>query len=731
MGISGLLPLLKSIQNPCNLRKFAGLTIGVDAYGWLHRGTAACAIELALDKPTTKYVEFAMNRVRMLVHFGITPYLVFDGDYLPSKAETEKERAKKRRESKQLGLELLKLGKTAQAHSELQKAVDVTPEMARRLIEELKHHNIPYVVAPYEADPQLAYLEREGIISGILSEDSDLLVFGARCLITKLDKYGECVEIRRDQFTACREISLVGWSDADFRRMAMLSGCDYLPGIGKMGLKTAYRMLRKHKTVDRVIRAAQFEAQYKVPRAYAEAFADAERTFLHQWVFCPVSQKLINLTPLEHGADLSAMPYIGQRFSDDIAIGIANGNLNPHTKEAIIVQAVDRSRVKPLRAASRPAPSQAPDLKGAKPIDSYFKPKRVPLAELDPNSFSMSPSQQVLLERHHQSPNVTTTLAPPVTHSPARPLPRPLSARSIRTAPQPSRRTISAPLSRASEPHPAKRQRLCSNNLFATPAQPSIKAEVERSRFFASTITEPSPSLRSAAQSRKNKKRDNDFELHSDDSFDAAMAELADLEELKARPGKKISIFKDDFKSSVSSESQSSVFSRSTMSESQLTRGTLTPATSYGSPELAAADTEETVFSSALSSKVKGFRSKFSYGASVGEASSSPTPLARVTEALTPPVIAAGQFSKTTKISVKFNDDTPDLDDKVWAEMEAGIVVAAVGDTEVLASPETQRVVKGGDLETEDDVLVPDSDVESVCSPRKTLNLGQFSFKGL
>jgi exonuclease-1 len=50
----GLLPLLKSIQKPCSLKKFSGQTIGVDAYGWLHRGTAACAIELALDKPTTK-----------------------------------------------------------------------------------------------------------------------------------------------------------------------------------------------------------------------------------------------------------------------------------------------------------------------------------------------------------------------------------------------------------------------------------------------------------------------------------------------------------------------------------------------------------------------------------------------------------------------------------------------------------------------------------------------------
>lgn len=53
--MAGLLPLLKSVQRPCSLKKFEGQTIGVDAYGWLHRGTAACAIELAQGKPTTKY----------------------------------------------------------------------------------------------------------------------------------------------------------------------------------------------------------------------------------------------------------------------------------------------------------------------------------------------------------------------------------------------------------------------------------------------------------------------------------------------------------------------------------------------------------------------------------------------------------------------------------------------------------------------------------------------------
>jgi exonuclease-1 len=51
---SGLLPLLKSIQKPCNLKKFEGQTLAVDAYGWLHRGTVSCAMDLAMGKPTKK-----------------------------------------------------------------------------------------------------------------------------------------------------------------------------------------------------------------------------------------------------------------------------------------------------------------------------------------------------------------------------------------------------------------------------------------------------------------------------------------------------------------------------------------------------------------------------------------------------------------------------------------------------------------------------------------------------
>ena len=128
----------------------------------------------------------------------------------------------------------------------------------------LKAENIPYVVAPYEADAQLAYLERTGIVDGILTEDSDLLVFGCQNVFFKLDTSSDSViSISRSDFgslaLAKDSLSLIGWTDTQFRWMAMLSGCDYLPSIAGIGLKTAYHLLRKYKAVDKAVKMIQLE----------------------------------------------------------------------------------------------------------------------------------------------------------------------------------------------------------------------------------------------------------------------------------------------------------------------------------------------------------------------------------------------------------------------------------------------------------------------------------------
>ena len=168
----------------------------------------------------------------------------------------------------------------------------------------LRAEGVSYVVAPYEADAQLAYLERIGLVDGIITEDSDLLVFGCKKVLFKLDTAASTVTcISRSDFAAVASsaaggLSLLGWSDAQFRAMAILSGCDYLPSIPGIGLKTAWALLRKHKTVENMLNALRLEGKKKIPKGYLDAFRLAEKVFLHQRVYDPVQEQLVHLTPL-------------------------------------------------------------------------------------------------------------------------------------------------------------------------------------------------------------------------------------------------------------------------------------------------------------------------------------------------------------------------------------------------------------------------------------------------
>ena len=461
----------------------------------------------------------------MLLHFGIIPYLIFDGDFLPSKACTEVERAKRREESKRKGLEFYRLNKPSQAHLELQKAVDVTPAMARQLIDALKKAGVQYVVAPYEADAQLVYLEKNGMIDGIISEDSDLLVFGAKQLLTKLDQYGDCVEINRADFTACREISLVGWSDSEFRRMAILSGCDYLASMNKMGLKSAYRYVRKYKTIEKILQMLAFDGHYCIPTGYLEKFHKAELTFLHQRVFCPVKKKVVMMTEVSGEASSVNMSFIGADMEQKIAIGVAKGDLDPMTKQPIHIEPVPKVGPRtPWNASQKSMMNPSSDMKVKKPIDSFFKPQRTPLAELSCNSFTPSPTQERLLQR---ASGVTWTSTPLSSE--------PVSCESDSVRRSPHNRPSQSMFHSSTTPdntvtsagHQAlKRRRLCLDSGESASAARVSPASIERSRFFPPVLSSISKQNKKFTKRRPGR---NEIAIYSDDSLNDAMAELPDL----------------------------------------------------------------------------------------------------------------------------------------------------------------------------------------------------------
>jgi len=79
----------------------------------------------------------------------------------------------------------------------------------------------------------------------------------------------------------------------------MLSGCDYLPSIQGLGLKTAHKLLRKHKTIEGVLNAIRMKSSLTVPVNYLKDFRTAELAFMHQRVYDPNTKRLTYLLPFE------------------------------------------------------------------------------------------------------------------------------------------------------------------------------------------------------------------------------------------------------------------------------------------------------------------------------------------------------------------------------------------------------------------------------------------------
>jgi exonuclease-1 len=572
----------------------------------------------------------------MLQHFGVTPYLIFDGDYLPSKAATEKDREKRRLESTRAGQELLRAGKMSQAYLEFQKAVDVTPDMARHVIDELKKVGVQYIVAPYEADAQMVYLERRGIIDGILSEDSDLLVFGAKCLLTKLDQYGNCIEINKADFCACKDVNLTGWSDTEFRTMAILSGCDYLASINNMGLKTAYRLVRKHKTVEKVIRMIQFDGKFHVPKGYLEAFYQAEFTFLHQRVFCPDSLTLVFHTPPEGPLGEEQSQFIGPYVEPDIAQGVAKGDLNPITKQRIVIDRKDKMVSSFMAPKTQHRSLSTTDLKKGVSIGNYFKPQRRPLAELDVNCFTTSQSQQELLSRA-SGQWIADPVRPYLQRSTTQPEPE-LPPHSVSRAARPIGRRLNS----LNETRPPKRARLCEDDdILQTPGT-GENVELGRSRFFASAPQDDSPSALKVSKQRKSRKKE-DITIFSDDSIEEAMLSLPDDSGFLGKKNPKVNVYKDN--DEVTRPAMASLGPRTSPTPSQSTTASSTSNLTEKRP----------TSSLERSTSVTGdLKSRFSFGTT---AISTPKPVANYS--LPTPPSSSAQYQSKIPVAVKSTPTPP------------------------------------------------------------------------
>ncbi|KAI1708835.1 XPG i-region domain-containing protein [Ditylenchus destructor] len=260
----------------------------------LHKGVLGCVEQIRNRKETNAYVQYVRKYVNAFLALGCHVILVFDGeDQLPAKKGVNDKRRSDREKNQQLGDKLQREGLTEDANRAFRQSVSITRDMVENTIQAFQNmkgqYRVDCLVAPYEADAQIAYLLKENYADVAVTEDSDLIVYGCE---TK-SKLPDCL---------CAAIQKK-FEFKIFRRICILAGCDYLQGgLKGIGLKNAELFFAKISTDDMetiLFRLPLYlnKKNIKVDKEFVLNFIRAENTFLYQVVFDPRNRKQTRLNP--------------------------------------------------------------------------------------------------------------------------------------------------------------------------------------------------------------------------------------------------------------------------------------------------------------------------------------------------------------------------------------------------------------------------------------------------
>ena len=289
MGINRFSWLLKKFPNVVKsvpLDTFKGKRIAIDGNGWsyanLHskRKDIINRTNIVKEDPSTvairKSLTFALFAfVFKLIDRGICPVVIFDGTPPAEKLAVREKRTDKRAEARAL---VAALRAQADAYpdqisipkklvDDLRKAMINALELGTGDYREMKlilrAARIPCIQATGEAEQLCAVLCREGHVAAAWTRDSDALVYGARCVITRNASadYDLDSDMVIPMVTCVMLDDLLNEAGLEFETfvdICIMSGCDYNQNISGLGIGKLYDRLKPNKRIeDLVLKTSQ------------------------------------------------------------------------------------------------------------------------------------------------------------------------------------------------------------------------------------------------------------------------------------------------------------------------------------------------------------------------------------------------------------------------------------------------------------------------------------------
>ncbi|KAF9007595.1 hypothetical protein BDQ17DRAFT_1324155 [Cyathus striatus] len=118
---------------------------------------------------------------------------------------------------------------------------DVTQQMVSQIMIMLRYFGIPYITAPMEAEAQCAELVSIGLVDGVITDDSDVFLFGAARVYKNMFNQSKTVEC----FLLSDLERELGLDRDTLVRLAYLLGSDYVDGLSGVGPVVAMELLKE------------------------------------------------------------------------------------------------------------------------------------------------------------------------------------------------------------------------------------------------------------------------------------------------------------------------------------------------------------------------------------------------------------------------------------------------------------------------------------------------------
>jgi flap endonuclease-1 len=123
---------------------------------------------------------------------------------------------------------------------------------------------ILYIEAPCEAETLLAFMSKNNYIDGCITEDMDILASGGRIFLKNFNAEKNFIE----EYCLDGILENLQLNQKQFIDLCILCGCDYTQKIYGMGCLNAYKLIKKHDSIENVLEHIKNNPKYKIPNEF-------------------------------------------------------------------------------------------------------------------------------------------------------------------------------------------------------------------------------------------------------------------------------------------------------------------------------------------------------------------------------------------------------------------------------------------------------------------------------